>query len=182
LDALLEMSDVCEDEDFIQIPVEDDNVEWDEGGSEAAAEQSNDGAEKYDETHLEKKEDPSWAHAEDLEEKLVDEGLLLLRPCKGGKKRKQPSAPPHVDLKPLLGVILVQDSKEIERDVEVHRLIRQPRYFDDEASIEPILQGRCFNCGKAGHRANACTFSTREKPCYLCCQFGHEARDCPARE
>ncbi|GAX82469.1 hypothetical protein CEUSTIGMA_g9896.t1 [Chlamydomonas eustigma] len=78
-----------------------------------------------------------------------------------------------------VGVILVQDRKEIARDVEMTRLIRQPRYYDD-VSVDIILAGRCFNCGKAGHRSSECTFAAREKPCYLCAKFGHEARACPA--
>ncbi|GAX74639.1 hypothetical protein CEUSTIGMA_g2087.t1 [Chlamydomonas eustigma] len=77
------------------------------------------------------------------------------------------------------GVILVGDSREIERDMEMTRLIRQPRYFDD-VTLDVNLSGRCFNCGKVGHRVSECTFAAREKPCYLCAQFGHEARACPA--
>ncbi len=127
------------------------------------------------------------------------------------------SAPlPKAESKPLIGVVLVSDSKDIAREVEMHRLVRaSSRYFDEESAVNPILSGRCFNCGKVsgrtarlpntcvlqvhacmvhpygclnpfasqvGHRANACTFAARQKPCYLCSQFGHEARDCPARE
>ena len=182
------MGDYSEEEDFIQIPgdyedlVEDQEpVIEDSAGDLIAIEDakpkllSQSGREVIDPGELDHED-----HAKELP--VLSSGMENgTKRHQGDRKRRVTSATPPVELKPLLGVILVGDSKEIERDVGVHRLIRQPRYFD-EASIEPILQGRCFNCGKAGHRANSCTFSAREKPCYLCCQFGHEARDCPARE
>jgi hypothetical protein len=37
---------------------------------------------------------------------------------------------------------------------EMRRLLRQPRYFDQDFEQAAI---RCFNCGGSGHMSHACT-------------------------
>jgi hypothetical protein len=48
---------------------------------------------------------------------------------------------------------------------------------DEEAQrfISPEWAGRCFNCGRGGHRKVDCIFETL---CIRCDQEGHEAKDC----
>lgn len=80
-----------------------------------------------------------------------------------------------------VGVKFVEDGSSLLRDQEMVRLLRQPRYFHDDFLEATVTASRCFNCGKPGHRASACTAEARLRPCYLCAQLGHEGKDCPAR-
>lgn len=80
-----------------------------------------------------------------------------------------------------VGVKFVEDGSNLLRDQEMVRLLRQPRYFHDDFLEATVTASRCFNCGKPGHRASACTAEARLRPCYLCAQLGHEGKDCPAR-
>ena len=80
-----------------------------------------------------------------------------------------------------------EDEKELtpprEVDVEhegenttVREILRLPRYFDDDFEAAAM---RCFRCGKGGHREFECTLPAKQKPCHLCGDFDHQARDCP---
>jgi hypothetical protein len=53
---------------------------------------------------------------------------------------------------PLAGsIILIDDTRELTQDADIARLIRPPRYFDDDddGSLVAITH-RCFNCGQVG--------------------------------
>lgn len=58
----------------------------------------------------------------------------------------------------------------------VREILRLPRYFDDDFEAAAM---RCFRCGKGGHREFECTLPPKQKPCHLCGDFDHQARDCP---
>ena len=59
---------------------------------------------------------------------------------------------------------------------EVRRLLRNPRYFDDDFELAAM---RCFRCGGGGHREAECSRPPKKRPCHLCGDFDHVARDCP---
>ena len=184
-----------EEEDFIEILDTDDDEVAPEAAVHAVDEQQSSPSKSAREEDREEEEQEEEEEDEEGDQEPVIVSMEAPQKKKRPRKKKKKKAlqgtvtaatptaePPESRKAPLVGVILVE-REEIERDVEMHRLIRQPRYFDEEAAGEPAaLSGRCFNCGRGGHRANACTFAAREKPCFLCSQFGHEARDCPARE
>ena len=52
------------------------------------------------------------------------------------------------------------------------------RYFDDDFEAAAT---RCYKCGGSGHMARDCVEEGRQRPCYLCAQFGHGSVVCPAR-
>ena len=59
---------------------------------------------------------------------------------------------------------------------EVRRLLRMPRYFDDDFELAAL---RCFRCGGSGHREAECSLPAKVKPCHLCGYTDHLARECP---
>ncbi|KAI3438578.1 hypothetical protein D9Q98_001003 [Chlorella vulgaris] len=73
------------------------------------------------------------------------------------------------------GVVLVESTEE--HNAEVQRLLRAPRYFDEDFEEAGL---RCFKCGGKGHFARDCSAEAKERSCFLCSQFGHDSRDCPS--
>ena len=76
--------------------------------------------------------------------------------------------PPHTD----------GNASPTHRSTEMIRLLRQPRYFDEDYEENAK---KCFKCGGTGHLARQCTGPPRLRSCYLCAAFGHDGRDCPAQ-
>ena len=56
---------------------------------------------------------------------------------------------------------------------EVRRLLRMPRYFDDDFELAAL---RCFRCGGGGHREAECNLPQKERPCHLCGYVDHMSR------
>jgi hypothetical protein len=81
-----------------------------------------------------------------------------------------------------VGVVIVDDAEEMLQSKTMERLLRMPRYFDDNVEAASFAkQVRCYRCGQAGHVARACTSATL-KPCSLCAETDHEAATCPNRK
>lgn len=76
-----------------------------------------------------------------------------------------------------VGVDVLADDQPL--NAEFHRLLRQPRYFDE--NYTPGAAISCWKCGRRGHLSRDCTF-IRNKPCVLCAQYGHESASCPYRK
>ena len=79
----------------------------------------------------------------------------------------------------LLGGEGTPDPSDDENDgenYEVRRLLRNPRYFDDDFELASL---RCFRCGGGGHREAECSRAPKIRPCHLCGDSDHVARDCP---
>ena len=68
------------------------------------------------------------------------------------------------------------DAEHEGENITVREILRLPRYFDDDFEAAAM---RCFRCGKGGHREFECTLPAKQKPCHLCGDFDHQARDCP---
>ena len=68
------------------------------------------------------------------------------------------------------------DDENDGENYEVRRLLRNPRYFDDDFELAAM---RCFRCGGGGHREAECSRAPKLRPCHLCGDFDHVARDCP---
>ena len=82
---------------------------------------------------------------------------------------------PRKNIKPV-GVTILQEGQQEQRNAQLHQLLRMPRYFDEDYEA---AAKRCFKCGDAGHMARDCTNAPRLRPCFLCAEFGHDGRDCP---
>lgn len=81
-----------------------------------------------------------------------------------------------------VGVVIVDDAEEMLQSKTMERLLRMPRYFDDNVEAASFAkQVRCYRCGQAGHVARSCTSATW-KPCSLCAETDHEAATCPNRK
>jgi len=100
----------------------------------------------------------------------------------GGKKRKTRKQDPEVVVAST-GPKDDSEADEVEEDddgpdvnVEMQKLLRAPRYFDQDFELAAI---RCFNCGGSGHMAHSCTQPRKRRPCFLCGGLGHERADCP---
>eukprot|EP00208_Stichococcus_sp_RCC1054_P000641 CAMPEP_0206147334 /NCGR_PEP_ID=MMETSP1473-20131121/33139_1 /ASSEMBLY_ACC=CAM_ASM_001109 /TAXON_ID=1461547 /ORGANISM="Stichococcus sp, Strain RCC1054" /LENGTH=644 /DNA_ID=CAMNT_0053544227 /DNA_START=61 /DNA_END=1991 /DNA_ORIENTATION=- len=75
------------------------------------------------------------------------------------------------------GVIVIEDDAVPENNSAMKKLLRQPRYFDDEFADSAM---KCYRCGQSGHKAHECTNEAKAKPCALCAKFGHTKKDCPS--
>lgn len=75
------------------------------------------------------------------------------------------------------GVTIVDEEERPVVNAEMQRLLRAPRYFDDEFADSAIM---CYRCGGSGHKAHDCTNEAKARPCALCAQFGHTKADCPS--
>lgn len=72
---------------------------------------------------------------------------------------------------------MLDEDEADQRNFEVQKLLRAPRYFDDVYEPKGVA---CWRCGKRGHLAKDCSLSAA-KPCYYCAQYGHEPFSCPHR-
>ena len=116
----------------------------------------------------------------------LDSGVVAIEdvvPKRSAQPRQREGTPPPVE-------DLVVDAGG-GQSAEMLRLLRQPRYFDDDfeavsgrdRAVLPCLQAltriqppaallqaamRCFRCGGTGHRERECTLPPRERPCFLC--------------
>ncbi|KAK3205533.1 hypothetical protein Dsin_019579 [Dipteronia sinensis] len=67
------------------------------------------------------------------------------------------------------------NSVEVSDNEVLRKLLRKPRYFDSPDSNWQT----CYNCGEEGHTAVNCpSASKRKKPCFVCGNFDHGARQC----
>ncbi|KAL8479906.1 hypothetical protein ACS0TY_026739 [Phlomoides rotata] len=63
---------------------------------------------------------------------------------------------------------------EVSDNVVLRKLLRGPRYFDPPDNN----WGACYNCGEEGHVTANCTSAKRKKPCFVCGNFEHNAKQC----
>ncbi|WIA33218.1 hypothetical protein OEZ86_006364 [Tetradesmus obliquus] len=98
----------------------------------------------------------------DVEEDVNPIDALIVKPAKErAEKKRRAAAATEAD----------------QRNFEVQKLLRAPRYFDDVYEPKGVA---CWRCGKRGHLAKDCSLSAA-KPCYYCAQYGHEPFSCPHR-
>lgn len=71
--------------------------------------------------------------------------------AEGAALKPQRSAPAKLALPK--GVVLISAADELERDAEMTKLIRAPRYFDDVEGVASST--KCFHCGRV-RSAYAC--------------------------
>mmetsp|Transcript_12313 Transcript_12313/g.34577 ORF Transcript_12313/g.34577 Transcript_12313/m.34577 type:complete len:346 (+) Transcript_12313:371-1408(+) len=88
-------------------------------------------------------------------------------PGTGSKSGPTPKTP--------VGVVVVEDGAHAS-GMEMNKLLRQSRYFDEDFEGTAL---RCFRCGGTGHTSRECKKEARQKPCILCAQFGHMRSECP---
>lgn len=74
-----------------------------------------------------------------------------------------------------IGVTVLQEGEIQNDNTEMIRLLRVPRYFDDDFEGGGV---RCFVCGGTGHMAKDCT-SVSIRACFVCAEYGHDSKDCP---
>lgn len=74
-----------------------------------------------------------------------------------------------------------EDSRPVANEA-MQRLLRLPRYFDDDCDdfVDSAIQ--CFHCGGSGHKSFDCTNPAKPRPCLLCAEFGHTKANCPDLE
>ncbi|GFP97186.1 structural maintenance of chromosomes protein 3 [Phtheirospermum japonicum] len=63
---------------------------------------------------------------------------------------------------------------DVPDNAVMRKLLRGPRYFDPPDNN----WGACYNCGEEGHAAVNCTSAKRKKPCFVCGDFEHNAKQC----
>ncbi|KAL4567681.1 hypothetical protein LXL04_023273 [Taraxacum kok-saghyz] len=66
------------------------------------------------------------------------------------------------------------DTSEKSDNVILKKLLRGPRYFDPQDNN----WGNCYNCGETGHTVASCTTPKRKKPCFVCGNLEHNAKQC----
>ena len=100
------------------------------------------------------------------------------------------TAPAHITAEALnairvsLGVRVIENEHDRNAEasnLEVMRLLRNPRYFDEDFGEAFVDKAKtCYKCGRPGHMAKDCSESVfMFRPCHLCAQFGHDSRSCP---
>ncbi|CAK0787051.1 hypothetical protein CVIRNUC_010267 [Coccomyxa viridis] len=99
-----------------------------------------------------------------------EENGIALGNAPGARGKKQRITEP-------VGVrVLDEDEEPVLQAPEMQRLLRQPRYFDEDFEAASM---RCYRCGGQGHMSFNCPNAEKQRPCYLCGQFGHNRADCP---
>ena len=102
----------------------------------------------------------------------ADARLLVAADREGSSRALAPLGPARPARSPTPEAVRASSLGEND---EVRRLLRAPRYFDDDFELAAL---RCFRCGEGGHREADCAKPPARRPCHLCGRAGHLARDC----
>eukprot|EP00884_Botryococcus_braunii_P010710 jgi/Botrbrau1/19640/Bobra.0003s0010.1 len=73
-----------------------------------------------------------------------------------------------------LGAVLVPS--DVDRNLEVTRLLKPTRYFDEDFEANAM---KCYHCGGTGHLARTCRNEPRQRPCHICAQSHDRAMRVP---